>query len=121
MIELATIKAVVDLFKEFLGLIEQGEKNKRELFERTCKPLYDRLEVAFKQYYAMVATTSRRLHEDDPDLAAILREMNEQREALVITRNGIVGEAVGFLTHYAAIPDDRIGQFDRLVRAFADT
>jgi hypothetical protein len=122
MIELATIKAVVDLFKDLVGLVKQREQDKREAFERTCKPLYDRLEIVFKQYYAMVATTARQLDKPKPNFEAVLREMKKQRDAVVIARNGILGEAEALLN----IDGDparegvmKARSFERLVRAFA--
>src|SRR5580704_14760551 len=123
MLELETFRSVVGLFKEVVGLIDQRNKNKRELFERTCKPLYDRLELIVKDYYAALAVATSELDKSQPVLRGILRDMNDRRSALIIARNGIMGEAEALVGHYVspleAASIRRRPKLDELIRAFA--
>ena len=40
MIEISAVKAIVDLFKDAIDLIQKRRQNKREMFDRTFKTLF---------------------------------------------------------------------------------
>src|SRR5690348_146034 len=96
MIEISAIKAIVDLFKDTVGLIDKHHQNKREMFERTFNPTFERLESVAKEYYAIVSDTRLRLGEPDPKFSEILAVVRQRRAAVVIARDGILGEATAF-------------------------
>lgn len=105
MIDLAIVKAVVDLFKEFVGLIDQGTKKRCETFDRTCKPLYEKLEGIAKEYYGVVQKASQKLYEPDRDLASILSDIRIGRAALIIARAGVLGEANAYIRTFGCGDD----------------
>src|SRR5690349_16558786 len=70
------------------------------MFERTFKPLYERLELVAKEYHRAVEHANLRLQQDEPKLESIINQLQAQRADLIITRNGIVGEALGFVKRY---------------------
>jgi hypothetical protein len=91
MIELASLKSLVDLFKELLAIREDRRQDKRKVFDRVCKPLYEQLEPIAKEYYAIVSECASKLEDSKPDYFAIAKRVSERRAAIVIGRNGILG------------------------------
>jgi hypothetical protein len=99
-IELAVVKSVVDLFKELLSFIDRAEKNRREMFDRTFKPLYERMEAVAKEYHSALAGAALALQAPEPDLQSILKEFEQKRAELIIARNGVVGESKTFQNEF---------------------
>ena len=99
------------------------------MFERTFKPLYERLEVVAKEYHGIVQHALSRLQHNNPDLEFISNQMQAKRAALVIARNGVIGEAFAFTHHYGVLgprasllsfcPVESTGEFEKLVLEFA--
>ena len=116
-VNVPVVKLVVDLVKELLGFIDRGKKEKHEMFERVCKPLYDRLELVAKEYHEIVQKAARRLDENEPDFDSIVKEIEDGRAQLIILRNGVIGESEGFLKRYVSVQEK--DDFARLTYAFA--
>lgn len=74
MIEFAALKSVVDLFKQLINISDGRAKVKRDSFERTFKPLYERIEIVAKEYYGAVSKTASQLNKPSPDYTVILQE-----------------------------------------------
>jgi hypothetical protein len=113
MIEVATLKSIVDLFKQLLSIVNGRAKARRDSFDRTFKPLYDRMEIVAKDYYAAVSKTASQLNDPSPDYRKILKELEASRAAIAIARNGVLGESQAFLNKYGA-RSDRTLTGDRL-------
>jgi Mg2+ and Co2+ transporter CorA len=123
MIDLAVAKSAIDLFKEFLELIDRRNRNKREVFERTCKPLFESLEPIMKDYYSTIKHIQTGVTADNPDIAAILRDIDSQRTAFVIARNGIFGAADALKHRYSdgAVRIAESESFNSLAYDFAES
>jgi hypothetical protein len=113
MIELASVKVVVDLFKELLDLLGRRKTANRETFDRVCKPLYEQLEPIAKQYYEIIHTAAAKMKPSQAELRVIADEVKRQRGNLIIARNGILGAASAFLEHYTYADDDSNTLFDK--------
>jgi hypothetical protein len=122
MIEMATVKSIVDLFKDLLSVIDRRNEDRRRVFEQTCAPLYERMEIVAKEYHAIIHEAVARLEAVDPDGGSILDDVQKKRAALIIARNGVVGEARAFVKRYGDEPSREIlkkGRFEQFAFAFA--
>jgi hypothetical protein len=52
MVEVQIVKSIVDLFKSLIEIADGRTKAKRDSFDRTFKPLCERMEVVAKDYTA---------------------------------------------------------------------
>lgn len=109
MIEISAVKAIVDLFKDAIDLIQKRRQNKREMFDRTFKALFDRLEPIAREYYAAVSDACLKLKDPEPNFAAIFHDLEPKRSSLIVARNGIIGEAEALREAYNP---EAIGEFD---------
>jgi hypothetical protein len=100
MFDIALANSVLDLFGKLLGYVDREAKNRREVFERTCLPLFEQLEILAKEYYAAIHKASLQLAKPNPDLRAIADELEAERGAIIIAREGILGRAAAFGYHY---------------------
>jgi chaperonin cofactor prefoldin len=95
-IELPLVKFGVELFEKFLKSAREAEKDKREKFERTCKPLYEKLEPIANEYFLAIEEAVRGLKKPNASLADLSDNIAKRRAALIIARDGIVGQADAF-------------------------
>lgn len=116
MLDLNVVKSIVALFKGVIDIIEGRTKVRRDSFDRTFKPLYDRMEVVAKEYYAAVSRASLLLTKSAPQYSDILDELEASRAAIIIARNGVLGEATAFHGRYAQSQD--ILRHDRLTSLY---
>jgi hypothetical protein len=49
MFDIALANSVLELFGKLVGFIDRGTKNRRDLFDRTCEPLFSQLEILAKE------------------------------------------------------------------------
>jgi hypothetical protein len=123
MLEIAMLKSLVDLFKELLNIVDRGAKNRRETFEKTFKPLYERLEPVAKEYYMIIHQAAHQLEQPDPDFNSIVAEVEARRAGLIIVRNGVLGEADAFTERFFGSNAEaemlKRGQFAELAYEFA--
>jgi hypothetical protein len=92
MLDVALVKTVIDLVNLAGGYAEWTARGKRQKFAAIFEPLYPRLQVVCNEYYSIVHDASVRLREETPDLKIIFDDIDARRSALIIARNGIVGE-----------------------------
>jgi hypothetical protein len=123
MISLKAIDTALSLLNKFLGLIDRQNKNRRKSFERICEPLYKRLEPLAKEYYDIVHEANVQLAKRNPDYPTILLKLEKRRAAIIIARDGILGEVSAFQDRYGADKAEALlakkAEFDNLAYAFA--
>ena len=123
MLDIAMVKGAIDLVKELGGFIEWTGKRRRTQFEKIIEPLFQRLEVIAKEYYATVAQVRQQIGAKDADLVAIFKAASEKRALLVIARNGILGETQalrGSIPKNAQTPSQAIDPFDEQLAKFVE-
>ena len=129
MVDFAVVSSFLDLFNKLLDLIDRTEKKKRKVFERVCKPLYERMDVIVTEYNRAIADTISDL-EGRAAFKGILRDLKTKRAALVIARNGVIGEANAFSARFSGpvpvpspffVRDEvaKLGQFEKLAYELA--
>src|SRR6516164_1124976 len=96
MIEIGVLTSAVELFDKILGIIDRRQKNKKELFANRFKPLYEKLEMVSKEYYAAVQETLAELEKPQPEYSSIRDNLVRRRAGLVLVRNGVLGQAFAF-------------------------
>jgi hypothetical protein len=89
----------VDIIKEFIDLAYLRSENRRAMFDKTCKPLYEKMELITKYYYAMLHKVAADLEPDN--VSAVLKNLEAERSNLVIARDGSSGAASAFRRHCA--------------------
>jgi hypothetical protein len=120
MIEIATIKSLIEIFKNLLGLIETTKKAKKDLFQNIASPLMERLEPLATEYYQYLYDAVMKLKEDKPDLDEVVNSLRQRRSAIIIARNGILGEAEAFMKKRNGLLDKKArGTLDQLLFNFA--
>lgn len=98
MIELASVKIVIDLFKGLLGLIEEPKRRKKGRLEKNYEPLFKKMEEVAREYHAALSDTLRELSQsDNPDHRTIYDKLVARRDDLIMARNGVLGAADAFI------------------------
>jgi hypothetical protein len=116
MFDIALANSVLELFGKLVGFIDRGAKNRKDFFDRTCQPLFAQLEILAKEYHATIQRAFFQLAKPDPNLDAIGDELEVDRGAIIIAREGILGRAATLRDHYdPAKPDE----FADAMRSFA--
>ena len=118
MIELSAIKAVADLFKDGIDLVQKRRQNKREMFEQTFKALFVRLEPVAREYYAAVSDACSKLRGPEPNFTAIFDDLEPKRSSLILARNGIIGEAEALHEAHNSETNSKVDEFGKLAIAF---
>jgi hypothetical protein len=115
-IDIQIAKSIVDLFKAVIDIADGRTKAKRDSFNRTFKPLYERMEAIAKEYYAALSKTALQLSQPNPDYSSILDELEAKRATIIIARNGILGEALAFKKGYEPEQSRKVVNEDRLAQ-----
>lgn len=119
MIEIATLRSAVGLFKDFLLILARNDENKRDLFSKTIQPLYKELEKLAREYYHMLSSARYQLDDGRISLSKILKELQEKRGNIVIGRNGLLGEAFALQKYYSGIEERYKGPLEVSAVKFA--
>ncbi|MBR0875029.1 hypothetical protein JQ633_32045 [Bradyrhizobium tropiciagri] len=118
MLELSVFKFAVDLFEKFIKGVREAGKDRREKFERTCKPLFENLEPIANEYFLTVEEAIRGLKKPNANLDDLFDNIAKRRAAIVIARDGIVGQADAFKGSFGEFADK--DEYARHALAFAD-
>jgi hypothetical protein len=99
MLDLATIKFGVDLFKDLVGMIVKGRQAERHRLKANIEPLYAQMEKIASEYHGMMSETLAALSQtNDPDMKAIITRLEQDRANLVMARSGVLGEASALIS-----------------------
>lgn len=114
MIEIGGIKSSIDLLDQLMRMIRQGRQDKREAFDRICKPLFEKLEPIVQEYFAIANDALRDL-ENGAEVRDVIRGMMKRRANLLIARDRLIGNARAFSE---LLPRDGANPFESRILAF---
>jgi hypothetical protein len=96
MLELATLKTAVDLFKGLIEILDRGRLNRQRVFKELIQPLFESLEPITNEYYEIIAEARTSLSAESPDLGAVLLRIEERRDKIIMARSKIFGMAFAY-------------------------
>jgi hypothetical protein len=116
MLDPATVAIIVPLFKEIIEFFKGRGAKRRDMFERTFKPLYEALEPVAKDYHGIVRKAALQLEKRNPDLVSIVHEVQAERAGLIMARQGLLGEADAFIKDFGNNNERTSKAFERIRR-----